>query len=81
MGAGVIEGLDTVVDVDGDGAGDAGEIAANHENYAEFAEGVSEAEDNGGEQAGKRERQDYAEKSACGTGTENDGGVEEAAVK
>lgn len=66
-----------VVNGDGNGASGSGKVAPNHENHAEFAEGVSESEDDGCDYAGKRERKDDAAKGAKLVGAENARGLEE----
>jgi len=61
---GVFDGLDMIVNGNGDGARGAGKISANHEDDAEFAEGVSESENDGGDYAGERKRKnDLAERT------------------
>src|ERR1039457_1212840 len=49
-GGGVVEVFDLVIEDDGEGAGGAGDVAAEHEDYSEFADGVEEAEDCSGDQ-------------------------------
>ena len=55
VGGGVAEFLDLIVDGDGESAGDAGDVATDHEDYTEFTDGVGEGEDGGGEERGARE--------------------------
>ncbi len=57
----VIEGLGAIVDVDGNGAGDAGKIAADHQYDTKFAESVRKAENEGSDEAGPREWKNHAE--------------------
>ena len=51
VGGGVVEVLDLVVEHDGEGARGAGDVAAEHEDDAEFADGVEKAENCGGDEA------------------------------
>src|SRR5258707_141550 len=46
------------------GRADAAVISADHQHYAEFSHGMSEAEGCAGNQSGNRERNDHAKKSA-----------------
>ena len=69
-----------VIDGDGGGPSNAGQISANHQNDTEFAERVREAQDDGNDDTGQRERKDYLRKGAEAAGTENGGGIEEATV-
>src|SRR5437660_734120 len=78
---GVVERLYAVVDVDGDRAGDAREIATDHEDDAEFAECVRKAEDQRGKNAGPGKRQDDASEGARAIRAEDSGGVEQAAIE
>jgi len=77
VGGGVLDGLDVIVDGDGDGARGAGKIAADHEDDAEFAERVSEGENNSGDYAGERKRKNNAAERAEFVCAENARGVEE----
>src|SRR5262245_59586815 len=52
IGFGVFDGLDAVVNGDGNGAGSAGKISANHEDDPKFAESVSESKDESGDHTG-----------------------------
>src|SRR5262249_49631432 len=61
---GVFQGLYAVVDGDGDGTRSSGKIAADHEDDAEFAEGVCECEDNRGDYSRKGKGEDDAPKGA-----------------
>src|SRR5882757_6018355 len=54
VGSGVFDGLDVVVNGDGDGASGARKISANHEDDAKFAESVSEGQNDCGNYAGER---------------------------
>ncbi len=76
VGGGVLDGLDVVVDRDGDGARGSGKIAADHEDDAKFAEGVSEGQNNSGYYARQRKRKNDASKRAPGIGAEDAGGGE-----
>ena len=53
IGGGVLDGLNVIVDGNGDGARGAGKIATDHEDNAEFAESVGECEDRGSDYSGK----------------------------
>ena len=77
IGSGVFDGLDVVVDGDGDGASGAGKISANHEDDAEFAESVSEGENDRGNYAGERKRKNDLAKRARRVCTEDARGGEE----
>ena len=57
VGLGVFQRLDVVVDLHRDDPGLARDVAADHQHHAELADGVGEAEDGGGEEAGPRQRQ------------------------
>ena len=76
---GVLELLDLIEDGDGEGSGDAGDVAANHEDDSELADGVGEGEDGGGEKRHARKRQGDAAEDGPGRGSENlcdlDGGA------
>src|SRR5579871_6618236 len=58
----VIRRLHLVVNIDRNGARYAGDVAADHEHHAEFADGVREAQHDAGDRAGGRERQNHAAK-------------------
>src|ERR1019366_7276265 len=53
--AGILRVLHLVVNINRDGAGDAGNVAADHEDNAEFAQGVREAQREPRDQPGFRE--------------------------
>lgn len=80
VGGGVVEVLDLVVESDGEGSGGSGDVAAEHEDDAEFAYGVGEGEDGGGEERGAREGEDDAAEGSGGGGSEAGGGFEVGAV-
>ena len=80
IGGRVLERLHVIVDIDGDCACDARQIAADHEHDAEFAQRVSEAEHQRSDDAGNRERENHAPKCFEAAGSENRGSVEEFAV-
>ena len=80
VGGGVVELLHLVEDGDGERASDAGDVAAEHEDDAELADGVGEGEDGGGEEAGAREREDDAAEDGERRGAESGGDVGEVVV-
>ncbi len=57
-----------------------GKIAADHEDDTELANGVGEAQHNGGEERSTRERENHAPHSVPATAAERSGGVEHGAV-
>ena len=61
---GVGKFLDLVVDGDGESACGAGDVAANHENHAELADGVGETKCRGRDHRMDGERQKYAGQNA-----------------
>ena len=77
---GVTEFLDVVKDGDGEGAGDAGDVAADHEDYAEFADGVGEGEDGRGEEGHAGKRKGDAAEDGPGGGAEDAGDFEGGAI-
>ena len=77
VGGSVFDGLDVVVDGDGDGASGAGKISANHEDDAEFAESVGEGENDRGDYSGSRKRKNDLAKCAPRVCAEDAGGGEE----
>lgn len=78
--SGVVEGLDVVVNGDGNSTGGARDVAADHEHDAKFAEGMREGEGEAGDQARDGERQNYAVKGSPARCAERGGGGEEFAV-
>src|SRR5215469_5719392 len=80
VGIRVLEGLNLVIDSDGDGARDARNVATDHQHHSEFAERMSKAEDQRGDQAGNRERQRNLAEDAPASGSESCGSVKEACV-
>jgi hypothetical protein len=81
IGGDVLEGLNVIVDGDGNGAGGPGEIAAHHEDDAKFAEGVGEGEDDSSDYAWQRKRKNDAAESAPLICAENAGGGEKLWIK
>ncbi len=79
MGLVVVEGLHLVVKGDAGDLGLAGEAAADHEDDAEFAERMGEAEGEAGEQAVACERDMHAQERAQRRGARGAGGIEEFA--
>jgi hypothetical protein len=77
VGFGVVEFLHLVVEGDAGDAGDAGDRAADHEDDAEFAEGVSEGERKAGGDAAPGERKMKAQPDAVRAGAEGPAGVDE----
>lgn len=73
VGCGVFDGLDVIVDGDGDGARGTGKISANHEDNTEFAESVSEGQDDGGNYARQRKRKNDLAEGAPGICAEDAG--------
>src|ERR1700691_4590432 len=73
IGGGVGEVLDLVVDGNGEGAGGAGDVAADHEDDTEFTDRVREAESRGGDDGVRGERQEKRGKRGEGTGPEEGG--------
>lgn len=73
VGLGVREILHLVVDGDGEGAGSTGDVSADHENHAEFADGMGEDECNRGEHRSFGERQEELAKDADASGAEQSG--------
>src|SRR5258708_5508688 len=64
IGSGVFDGLDVVVNEDGDGASGARKISANHEDDAKFAESVSEGQNDCGNYSRSRKRKNDLAKRA-----------------
>jgi hypothetical protein len=77
IGGRVFDGLDVIVNGDGDGARCTGEIAADHEHDAEFTEGVREGKDNRSDYTRERERKNDGAEDAEFVGAEDSRGVEE----
>jgi len=73
---GVFDGLDMIVNGNGDGARGAGKISANHEDDAKFAERVGKRKDDSGDYAGERKRKNDLAERAHRIGTEDVGGGE-----
>ena len=65
VGGGVVEVLHLVVKHDGEGAGCAGNVSAEHEHHAELAHGVEEAEHRCGNETGEQ-----AAPVVCGPGAQ-----------
>jgi hypothetical protein len=80
IGLGVAEILNLIVDGDGQGAGSAGDIAADHEDDAEFTHGVGEAKGGCGDYGTEGERQHDFGKDAEASGTEEACLLEERGV-
>ena len=59
-----VEGLNPVVDGDGEGAGLTGDVPAHHQHDPEFPEGMGEGEHEGGDDPRPRERQLDAQQGA-----------------
>jgi len=57
LALGVLQRLHSIVDVDGNGSRDSRQIAAHHQDNAEFAQGVRETQNHGGYDSGQRQRQ------------------------
>ena len=74
---GVFDGLNVVVDGDGDGARGAGKISANHEDDAKFTERVGKRKNGGGDYTGKRKRKNDLAERAPSICTEDARGGEE----
>jgi len=62
-----------VVDLHRDHAGLVGNVAADHQHYTEFTDGMREPEDRRGYETGTGQRQDHAEKSVPGIGAQGRG--------
>jgi len=77
IGGGVFDGLDVIVNGDGDGASGAGKISANHEDDAKFAESVCEGENDGGDYSRSRKRKNDLAKRAPRVCAEDARGGEE----
>ena len=78
VGGRVLKALHLVVNGDGHGPGDAGEIPANHQHHAEFAKRVRKTQDGAGHDPVDRQRHDDAEERAPSRGAQRRGGFEEA---
>lgn len=76
IGGGVFDGLNVVVNGDGNGASGAGEIAANHKDDAKFTDRVGKSEDNGSDYSGKRKRKNNSSERAPFVCTEDAGSGE-----
>ena len=63
MRLGIADGFDMLVDGDGDDFGLARNIAAHHEDDAEFTDRVGEGEDDGREIAARRQGRDHGEEA------------------
>ena len=79
VGLRVFQRLDVVVDLHRDDARLARDVAADHQHHAEFADGVGEAEDGGGEEAGPRQRHGDAEEGVQRAGAQRGGRLPAAA--
>ena len=79
-GGGVVEVFHLVVEHDGKRARGAGNVAAEHEDDAELADGVKKAEHNGGEKRAASERNKNARDKAHGTCAEKARGVDQSGV-
>src|SRR5580658_5741748 len=77
VGGGVVEVLDLVVEDDGEGARGAGNVSAEHEDYAELAHGVEKAEDGGGNKRSAGEWNQERSSEADGAGAQQAGGVDQ----
>ncbi len=71
VGGGVLELLHLVIDGDGEGSGDSGDVASDHEDDSELADGVGEGEDGGGEEGHARERERDAAEEGEWRGSED----------
>ena len=80
VGGGVVEVFHLVIEHDGKRARGAGNVAAEHEDYAELADGVQKTEHDGGEQRAARERNENAGDDTHGTGAEEPSGIDEGGV-
>ena len=80
VGGVVIEVLDLIVEDDGEGAGCAGNVSAEHKDDAELADGVKEAEDDGGEKGAARERDEDGRDKTKRSGAEKTRGVDKSGV-
>ena len=72
--------LHLIVERDGERARGAGKIAADHEDNAEFADGVGEAEYGRGEERSARERENDAPHFVPAPAAQRGGGVEHGAI-
>ena len=77
---GVVEVLHLVVEGDGEGAGGAGDVSAEHEDDAEFADGVGEGEDRRGDERGLRERESDSAEDAERRGAEGGGDFKQGGI-
>ena len=80
VGGGVVEVFHLVIEDDGKRARGAGNVAAEHEDDAELADGVQKTEHDGGEQRAARERNENAGDDTHGPGAEEPRGVDEGGV-
>src|ERR1017187_6097873 len=64
IGRGIVRSLHLIVDVNGDGAGHAGNIAADHQHHSKLAHGVSKHKSHACDQAGHGERNHHAKEGA-----------------
>ncbi len=77
---GVVEVLDLVVEDDGESAGGAGNVAAEHEYDAELADGVEKTEHDGGQKRAAGKRNEDAGDQAHRPGSEEARGVNECGI-
>ena len=80
VGGGVVAFFDEVEEGDGEGAGVAGDVAAEHEDDAELADGVGKGEEGGGEQGALAERESEGAEDAPRAGAQAGGGFGVAPV-
>src|SRR3546814_1055775 len=80
MGLRVLQRLDMLVDGDRDDPGPARDVAAHHQDDAELAQRMGEAEHDRGEVAPERERRGDGEEGIERRGAQRRGGLERAAA-
>ena len=78
MRRGVFDRLDVAVQLRGDHARRAGDVAADHQHDAELADGVREAQHRGGDDAAARQRQRDVHEALPRPGAQRGGGLQRA---